>query len=250
MSDRPTYNEYAFSRTENVVQTADGLYFNVSTPKFTSAIRVLLYFLFVGLYIWLIFRRSEGFIWPHLMLEAQLFLLLVLQVSNYIGYRLTSFREISADDEDHAEVSAWHYGKPGFSAGKILLVLVLVFLLLNSFSVTYLRSVINHDAQVESINDEAVTEDTQVITVPYNSYDQTLYIQIIRTSQPAEFTFDGMPLENYSRNLLFSWIWEEGYFRQRYELFLDDIHDGSVLNLTCGDITREWVFDVADEEAS
>ena len=31
---------------------------------------------------------------------------------------------------------------------------------------------------------------------------------------------------------------------------MTDIHPGSTLTLTCGSLSREWVFDVADKEAS
>jgi hypothetical protein len=132
--------------------------------------------------------------------------------------------------------------------------------LLNSHSVELFRSLFDsrpHFAllEVSHDGDRLYSSDSDdmagVITLTNEYKELDVYAVVSRTKDDARFYLDGKPLDNQFWNSysLPHMFWEE-YLQQQYDFRLSNIRDGSTLSLTCGGLTREWVFSVADKKAS
>lgn len=181
-----------------------------------------------------------------------------------ILYRISRFEEILPDSEDYVTAS------DGFAKKKTrlhrffrllavpIVILVLLFFILNSFSVFYIRSIVeNHPimAQAESYNDRnilsivQVSDETYRIVVPKNE-SPAIVVRVSGTALKAQAIIDGQPMTKwFHRKARINWFWEDKYLRSDYYILLSrsDIHDGSILEMTCGGMYRKWVFDLTDE---
>jgi hypothetical protein len=140
---------------------------------------------------------------------------------------------------------------------NILAALFLIFALLNSHSIALIRSLFDSQPRIASVeithpsgenrnvlysDDDSDLPDTITLTSRDDLYFEVF---VSRTLLPAKMQLNGTALPNewwLGTNKRSSSFWEEDYLKQIYIYSLYDIRDGSTLTLTCGSLTREWVF--------
>jgi hypothetical protein len=189
---------------------------------------------------------------------------------------LLRFIELEPGTNDFDEASSWF--KPSrktqrtavqifIMCGAVLLICVCLFLILNSHTVQLIRSLLDSNPRLVSMEITSYPDgnapdvlysinsaaDRNVIYLPDVNNPQ-FYVEatVSRTATPAQLNLDGVPLKLntiYIRKPL-SWFWESDYLKQSFRYNLRSIQDGSTLTLNCGDLHRDWVFSVADKEAS
>ncbi len=270
MNDRPTYKDYKQSHAEgNVIMTPDGSLFAIlnmwlyklfnffsnillGTVGFISAIMVL----FNGM-------------WPNLMFD---FFFAAFVLSHFLGYPkyiLLRFIRLEPGNLDHKEASSWfppqqeqrqNSSKVLDIAGKVILACMAIFILLNSHTTVLVRSLFDsprlvsaeilQNGSIDILDDSSST--STVITIPTNLSNE-LDVQVVMayTAETAEFALDGKPvIDDFTLgDKALSLFWQPDYLMRRYDLNLTKIRDGSTLTLTCGDLHREWVFEVDEEGA-
>lgn len=139
-----------------------------------------------------------------------------------------------------------------------MIIIMLVFAIMNSFTAFYLRSLIDDretTVQTEAYNHSdcmtvsLIGENMEQITVPKDA-SPTIIVTVTGTPEWAEIVFDGEPMSSgINKYPYLNWFWEKDYFVCTYKIYLDYpyIHDGSVLEMMCGDLHRKWVFDLPEE---
>ncbi len=265
MSDRPTYTDYLFHREGSYILSR-GEYFTVINHK-----RRFLYWAIgfgvllaaIGILMWL---EITDRIWPVWMHDVHLAAIPLFFLVTWLQYRRAHFINVKEGTEDWEKAS-----KQVFSAiAQIIWIVMLLFNFLlfapNGFTVSYIRSQLDGGGQVRSaritiadgeelFDDVYLAEKTMMISIPKKkSAVVEVNVTVIRTPASLIVSLDGQPLppgEWTYRTSHFYASWSE-YFKQYgyYTIPTSDIRDGSVLTLTCGDLYREWVFEVADKEAS
>ena len=258
MSDRPTYKDYLF-HTENRYTKSGGRYYTIAKEK--TSIRN---WLFLGVYFAastaLIVLSITNVIWPAWLGEMWLLFVPVYILLTIRRYNRARFILVQEDTEDWQKAS-----KRIFSGVTMIvwIVVVLSSLILYSpggFTVSYIRSQLDNNAAVEmdTIGGEKYysaenSSDKRVpYTISYYKGDFWIKIQVLRTPHTARLSLDGQPLpqKDQPRKSVTTILDMPDYFKQGYFFSIpgDKLHDGSTLTLTCGDLVREWVFEVADKE--
>ncbi len=271
MKDRPTYKDYKQSHTEgNVIMTPDGSLYAI--------LNMWLYKLFK--FFSNVLLGAVGFIsaimvlfngmWPNLIFDFYFAAFVLSHFLTYPKYILLRFIRLEPGNLDHKEASSWFppqqekrqtSSKIFDIAGKVILACMAVFILLNSHTAQFVRSLFDsprlvsarilQNGSIEILDESSST--SPVITIPSNlSNEFDVQFVMAYTAETAEFALDGKPVtDDFSMgDKDISLFWQPDYLKRRYDLNLTKVHDGSTLTLTCGDITREWVFEVPDEEAS
>ena len=139
--------------------------------------------------------------------------------------------------------------------------LIFLFALANSVSVLYILSQIENRPIMIQVNVKDETIDVPVPSTGGNTdqlivppgKDLSLAVTITGAIEKLQMRTDGRFINDWSlRRSHMSWFWEDEYFISDYYVFIDnsDIHDGSMLEMTCGNLHRKWVLDVAVEDAA
>ncbi len=257
MSDRPTFWEYIIYRYHDEVKTRSGRYyiFDLYTRK-RRWFSIMLPVLFNALLF------SSLLISPNVIFDVVIVNVLLFCLVFKLEYNSYHFKEFEMAQAS-TDPSVWRYRPALRKTGLCALALLMVFSLINSFSALAIKSAIENNPQIQIMevrtdNDEVYTEididgTTDTIILSQFGSEGTVYIQIttVRTPSRVSLCLDGKPLEYYHADFI-SWFWNTDYVSRFYTFFTDglDIRDGSVLTLTCGDLVREWVFEVPDKEAS
>ena len=273
MKDKLTYKDYKQSRNKgNVIMSPDGSLYVISNMWLDKLFAVLSSIPPAAIpSIYLIFAIYNR-LWLNLMFECGFAAAAISPLFDYTKYRLLLFVKLEPGSRDYQEANSWF--KPeresrqtalkilGITA-RVIIAGAVVFALLNSHTAELVRSLFDSQPRVASfeVNSYQDSGDVDVlysastdpsITVihlpsPENSQ---IYVNALvsRTLTPAQLTLDGKPLtlNLYVFSSHLSWFWEPEYLKQGFRFYLDDIRDGSTLTLTCGGLTREWVFEVAD----
>ena len=265
MNDKPTYREYRKCSQGEFVKTEGGQYYKVEAGKTVKNTAKLLSLIIAGIYfcadILLIIFQDR--VWQNLQMDILVFAVLLEYGIYRLAYRFNRFIQIEEGIHDYYVASSLVY-KKRFYHNRIWTLLVMVpilFALLNSFSITYIRSRIEHNSavsRVEIIQYDGLKEteisiiDGQGILLSARLKDVSVYISITRTPDAVQFYLDGQPVDEQFRHLGIAWFWEKGFFPQKYELYFskEEIHNGSVLEMACGDLYRKWVFDLTGEDAA
>ena len=274
----------------NVVKTSDGRFFVIANTKTFIKVFRFLFILetaLIGLSLQLpgFFNLwpNLGFdLWPNLGFEFYILAEVIFLATQWLQHHLTFYEPIAPGSEDYREVTEWFQPKirkirrsTSGASGRvfgiiqrffnILAALFLIFALLNSHTSQLVRSLFDSQPLIASVEiTHPSGENRNVLysdddndlpdTIALTSGDDLFFEVIVsRTLSPAKMQLNGTPLPNewwLGTNKRSSFFWEEDYLKQIYIYSLSNIHDGSVLTLTCGPLTREWVFDVADKEAA
>ena len=214
--------------------------------------------------IWLVFSDR---IW-HAWLGDIILLLGISRVLwSLLKYRRSLFAPVPEGTAAWRDAAALKYSsvKPAATiAANTFLVLVLMLNASGGFTLSCIRSLLDGGGVVSAefstdsahafYSDEQVTDEIVQVPIPDPS-DGTVWIDIavIHTPYSVRLSLDGKPLpekQQLVKDLAAYALLD--YFKQKvhFDLSGAQLHDGSTLTLTCGNLVREWVFDAADEEAS
>ena len=265
MNDKPTYKEYWTYRKYYFVKTEDGRYFAIENYKLCMVVFVILYT--AASYLCLAAPRNlhiYGHVWLNTMFEGAILFLPLFILINKLIYRLIKFSEIGQDSDDFLEVDKL-LGLVSIKTRQlinkisyIVIVLMCIFAFLNSVTAFYLRSLIDDretTVQTEAYNHSdsmtvlPIGENTEQITIPKDA-SPIIIVTVTGTPEWAEIVLDGEPMSSgINKYPYLNWFWEKDYFVCTYKIYLDYpyIHDGSVLEMMCGDLHRKWVFDLPEE---
>ncbi len=266
MSDRPTFRDYLF-HTENRYTKSGGRYFAIVKNK-SRRLVWLMYSFFVVILITLMFLSLTDIIWSNCLGEVVLIAIPIYIFLLKLMYRRTQFITVVDNTDAWHKAAALKYS-PSDRITTIVLNVLLILMLLythlpSGFVVSSIRSQLDGGGIVSaefSLNgtgtfykNDPVLDDTLLVPIPDPSGDKVwIYISVVHTPDIARLSLDGIPLPDdqqpYRIQNMFdlqNYFKQETYFRMSGNL----LHDGSVLTLNCGSLIREWVFEVADEEAS
>ena len=263
MKDKPTFKEYLFFNKDNIIKSADGSYYTPASEKAKYTYVGILLVLSIVTFVLLQFLYSRTF-WPR-NFDFTLGFVMVIVLSYSLAYLFTQYERIPESSEDHRYASSLNFSSIPAIVTLIFFSVVFIFLILQSTGMTYMRywlsggsvRVIQTSIEIRGDDDSLLynTDDFDsnggVIQIPSLPADASADIKIITSDspEPLMLSLDGnndvCVQPAYVQQ---NWIWMTDYFVQEGYLFDPDIHDGSILTLTCGDLYREWVFEVDEEE--
>ena len=263
MSDRPTYKDYLFHREGSYIRSG-GQYYTIVKEKmrigdwgFAAIIIAAAVVL-----MWLIFSDLIWVSWlsDFLLLTAPLHIL-----APKLHYRRTRFETVIEGSEAWQKAAALKYSPSDNILATVFYAVSLVFLLViytpGSFIISSIRSQLDGGGGIVSAEfsqsgtgafyeDESVTEKS--VPVPVSDLSGTevdIYITVIHTPDTALLSLNGKPLpqEHQPGKRITTIFDSQDYFKQETRFPISDelLHDGSTLTLTCGSLTREWVFRLA-----
>jgi len=258
MSDKPTFKEYRGMRF-GVVKTEDGRYFAADSKNVLLRMLMAVYFvLVVGLYI-TVHSLAYKTIPANTLFDFAIFWSLLSWAPEWLRYRLSRFRELTEETDEFREaVSLFNsrFVKTGRILITVLAISVMAFALANSFTVQYIRCVIEDRPEMEisygsgDMTNAPDGDDAYQVTIPQGA-SPSFMVMVSKTLDTHALSLDGRPVtQRILRRTIPNWFWEEGYLKSRYYVFPDaeDIRDGSVLELTCGGLRRTIIFHI-DESA-
>ncbi len=254
MNDKMAYRDYFFHSIYNNIKSND-LFFVIIDKK-TSFINLI--GLCFGILL-LIANNILGlldFILSGILFDLVLTFGLICYLVPIIKYWRIQFIRMQMDTEKRNKSSESSFFAERRIIAIISLTLFAVVAFQRGFTVPYICSQLNGGGIIRvSVAGEARyysdiltfdESDPIPITIPPDE-DVTVYISVRRTPFPARLSLNGNPLPDiYQLNK--KSIDFTDYFRQDGICELPDgvYRDGSILTVTCGDLTREWVFDTAE----
>ena len=266
MNDKPTYREFWTYRKYYFVKTEDGRYFAIENYKLCMVVFVILFMAASYLCITAPQNlRFQGRVWSNIIFEGAILLFPLFILINKLIYRLIKFSEVGQDSGDFLEVDKLlgpvriKTRQATDKTSYIMIIIMVVFAIMNSFTAFYLRSLIDDretTVQTEAYNHSdsmtvsPIDENTEQITIPIDA-SPIIIVTVTGTPEWAEIVIDGEPMASgFIKHSYLSWFWEKDYFVCDYQIYLryPYIHDGSVLEMTCGDLHHEWVFDLPESE--
>ncbi len=265
MKDRPTFREFLFYyRKAFVKSTSGGFYTPVNSRKAKALYFVVFLAFEVMLFTVWILTMHRGQLWPTRMIDFLLLLNLGNLLCQYPHYRFTRYERIPEDSEAYARASTLKYPSKATVISMSLLAAILLLVALQSTGASYVRywldggamitqadiSIGGHDKPLP-LAQEALSGDAPMLQIPAASGSPSVSVSVTTSGspEPLQLMLDGKAARVFADQEL-RWFWDANYFVQCGYIDDADVHDGSVLTLTCGELTREWVFEVADEEAS
>lgn len=253
----PTYDEFKHSQVRSkevgyIVKTADSRLFIVENGKFIqSAVSTVKLLAYMGICMYILTKTN----WPMLLIDSALIPVVFAALASRLLYRQARFRELEPDSSEFTAVKDEKFGKPLSRPMFVLMGIGLLILFLNSFTFTYLRSLIYDEARVTSVevNNERFeninSETPSVIRIASDTRDKDYFISITTVCTPdkATLTVDDRRVDG--KNFVpLGIFWSDEYFSQEYHCKLSraGIHDGSVVTFERGSLVREWVLDLPD----
>ncbi len=270
MQEKPTYREYSWAQMNGFIRTKDGRYFKAEKSKAAKRIISALNIVsLASLYIFPIWIISKYLFWTNFEME---FILLYFALTYLIGrldYRLTRFSLVEESSPDFDAAQNAKYRKTIVRTIVLSIAITAsIFLLLNSYSVMLIRSVFGQGGEITAAATIPVNSllESDTIPIDVSPDDKFVEITITRTPEIAKFYLDGQPIpspdmfttlqsmwepsfrtSNVHHSASIQFIWEEEYFYCEYNIWLEDVSDGSVLTLDCGDLHREWTIEAEDK---
>ena len=265
MNDKPTYRDYLFHDNGKYIRSG-GQYYSIVTSKKRKivfrTVRISFLVIVIGLLIWLMCSNTSG---PNLgdasgpnLGDGFLTVCLITEILSILKYRHARFVIVPEGSDAYREASELQYSASSKVKEVVLTCVVLIILVPGSYTVSYIRSLADHSGgivstSIESREDilyssENVTEENILVSVP-DLADHSLFADITVTQSPshARLMLDGQPLpDKYQPQMGGSTLFSNDYFKQStlFSIPVSQLHDGSTLTLTCGDLRREWTFDL------
>lgn len=253
---KPTLKEYLNSRNMRYVKTNEERYYVIKSFWVTYAAMIILIALLAVPPITILYLYDLP--WHSEISHDFLILFLLLSlVAPILIYPFERFRLLEEGSEQYLKAFAKVYTKNGRVSQYALVAALVLINSMNSFSFAYMRSLLDTPAVECRMHmeetDKSITlesnKDDPVITLrhdPQGEIDISLWIT--HTPYLPKLTLDGeviVPYDQYQS--LYFWF-SKDYFRQReyYTIDAEDIRDGSVLSVTCGEWRYSWVFLVND----
>ena len=266
MNDKPTFKEFN-GMLRDVVKTTEGRYFIVD--NYVVLRRMQKAIIIGGLFIFSLIPQvliAVGTIPYNAIFDFLLLCMLIGIPFEQLHYRLSRFKELKNDTEEFRDAEGWF--SDSWSKAKrvfrlimiIILLPILLFAFANSFTIQYIRSVIENlpEAQAEPYDKRddmtiiPVSDDTDRVVVAKGD-STAIVVTVSGTAAIAQAFIDGQLMtKGFRRISQPSFFWQADYLINRYHIFPEeaDVHDGSVLEMTCGDLHRKWVFDLTEEGAA
>ena len=255
MIDKPTLKEYIKYRSGRFTKTDDGRYYTITTFRITLIVMMVLFVLLV-LPVFIV--MSSDIPWKFEISKDILILSIIIALFvPAIIYPFDRFERIEEGSKQYQKVLA----QPNLRNSRILTLIsaavLVVVLSLSSYSLAYLRSLfdtpdaelgIYTDGMDESIK-LSTDEGDKIIIVPVELSEEAI-ISIFTWHTPAipQLALDGKIVKARDAHQSSPFWFGRYHFHQygTYSINTKNIHDGSVLMLTCGEWYYEWVFDVAE----
>ncbi len=262
MNTNPTRREF-WRRSGDIVQTADGRYFKVENDSAMRGWFAVGWIFINAAVVILIFLSSHIRIPDNCFFDQAVLVILIWWGLMRLQYRMARFREITDGWEGCISLDRIHEKQRELSPavrriGWVLLAAVLLFSAANSFTAFYVRSHLDNKAQIIKMelngnNEVLLWKDGDGDEVDWPA-DVTpwLVVETAFTLDKASFSLDGEPYGrvNAYRETNISLFWRYDYFVKGYEIPIFDVHDGSVLELTCGDMHRTIIFHIKDKQGT
>ncbi|MEM5770884.1 MAG: hypothetical protein AAGU32_21770 [Bacillota bacterium] len=255
MEDKPTLKEHLQSRYGRFVRTNDGCYYATIHSRCYWAISIsLLLIVAVPAFI-LLFTNIP---WHTGIANDMLVIFNILSfLLPRLTYRFEKFVLLQEGTEDYQNASGMRYSKHMRAVWLATTIFTCAVFASGGFTLSYLRSLTDTPEARCSIKwaqgeyGEYQTVDTEEggssITIP-PEMEETVQIRLVINHTPyaPELLIDGKTVhsdfDKFFRDstLVFSKL----YFYQVVESTITaaDVHDGSVLTLTCGKWSYKWTF--------
>lgn len=253
MLDKPTIKEYLKYRNGRYTKTEDGRYYAIITyPKTFTMLIILAVLMAAPIFI----LRFSDIRWgAEISSDLLILFLIALLFLPAVFYPFERFQRIEEVSEQYQKVLA----QPNLKYSRVFTligtaIMVLVFSL-GSYSFAYLRSLFDTpeaelgiyadgmDGSVKLSTDEG---DTIIVVRGELSEEATIYLFTWHTPAIPQLVLDGKVVKARDARQSSPFWFGQYHFHQygTYPVNTKDIHDGSVLTLTCGKWQYEWEFDV------
>lgn len=262
MSDKPTYKEFN-RRSGDTVIVADGRSFIVENNGILRGI-IAVYPILFYIAIFIFNQTDFGELHRNFVFDAGAIMIILYWPLMRLLYKLARFRVNTEEDDYNCRLGfdgMQRNRKPMTSAvtcrvSVAFFAIVLLFCIANSFFVFYIRSAIEDRAHFTTVTLSDDGEEINLLCIDSSDGDEVtlpadttplLFVETACTTEKLTITLDGKSSSFYIyEDAYASWFWETDYFIYRYRALIDEIHDGSVLEMTCGDLYQQWVFDLPE----
>ncbi len=259
MSDKPTYWEFLFCKRDKAVKSKDGAYYCISysSPNRQALIVLRILAWMAMAVVFGVFRsrlEAVGWFWPNMLTDYIVAATLIYFFGfGWLKYRLASYQRIPEGGDDYREAAHAKYGVRIVGLSIALILLSFAFIS-SSFCTAYLRS-LTEESRIVNLNEADDIEDYSdkeevTIVIPSEALGYIKF-EVHHAPYPLVLTLDGQPLGDSVESVYrrWCWIWEDDYFNQfcLIPVWPPFIRDGSVLEITCDDLHRRWIFKLPNQ---
>ncbi len=253
MADKPTLKEYLKYHNGRYAKTDDGRYYTITTFPKNFIIMMVLVVLLAAPFLLVMFSDIPWRL--EIAKDLTILYLIAVLFVPAIFYPFERFERIEEASEQYQKVLT----RLNMRFNRIITLILAAFMALifslNSYSLAYLRSVldtpeaemwIHMDEVDDSIELNTDDGDTIIIVPGGLSGEATIHLYMWHTPVTPRLALDGEDFEPYDSYQSSPFWFDQHYFHQDcdYTINAESIHDGSVLTLTCGKWQYEWVFDI------
>jgi len=247
MEDKPTLKEYLGCRDMRYVRTIDGRYFVITTPWYwLIPVTLGVYFIILSVILWVADAPWNVSITDDLVVIISIIVFLLPRRI----YRIEKFELLQEGSEEYIKASARTYYRGMRIALLVVTIFICVVFSLSGFTLSYFRS-LTDTPKAEGLIGWATREgqrfetDQGDIALPAEKNESVnISINTFHTPYVPQLMLDGKTIEidKYSSGMTL--LFSEYYFSQDIDatIFATNIHDGSILTLTCGKWSYEWMF--------
>ena len=265
-----TFWEYLFCRSGNVIETKDGRFYVVNNAVWVTLLHIAYIIIWILSVFYFPLYYAFRVYWPNLGFDYLLAMITLPYIVSAIRYR-TALAAPAPDGRSDEKPYIIKMNRRLKKIFAFVCMAVAIFCLLNSVGLASLRGLINGGGRLQDLyvshnhsdnewhsahlyNEDGsghITTEPLPEDAPY--HQNGIEISVMHTPAKATFLLNGKPPREYiDWDMEPFWFWENDYLLTYYyfETKYGAVRDGSTLTLTCGDLTGEWVFEMADEEAS
>lgn len=245
--DKPTLKEFIRYRSGRYVRTEDGRYYVIRNKAALALASLPVIVILLSLVMLPILRL----IWEINILSDVFTALYVLSCIYYyfLFYRIAKFTPIGQYSEEYQKALGKPIYKHLWITKIIVATLFIVVLSINSYSLAYLRSLT--DTPVAECRFKTVivsTKDDDRSIQLHTGSDETvsIWLRVLHTQKTPRLLLDGEAVNANDISHYSNYWFKDDYFSRLAFYYLDaeDIRDGSVLTLSCGDWQYEWTFSI------
>ena len=254
MNNQPTLKEYILYSSDNVVMGRGEQFFLMKLSKSLvyKILKALLY-IFFGMAIPLASHIS----WYNFSFDMFVLWQLMLLIFKKFEYQRSNYEIIKSNDVEYHKDISWLLTrkKRDIIVPKLFLGVILVFLIANSFTALYIRSLCENQFNLYNMNLSVSGDDDKEVRImdceelsELHFSDQPvthLYLNVKMSGKPISFHFklNGHPITDLVYNERYiGWIWSEYVFEQYYFISYDvnSLPNNSVLEISSGSFSRQW----------
>ncbi len=259
MSNKPTFKEYIFINRDYVIKSSDGHYY-FQKKRCHLMIKIAALFL---IYVLLSFGVNKLFssynLWENVRLDILLLIELIAYFVLRLQYRRSTFENVddTFDDPTIFATQPKTLTKNKFIFSMIFCFVITMFVLLNSFSAMFIRSLFEKphnitDMRVNfTVTDNVKSieisdcENLTVLSIPDKKVNSiVIHVNISGSPSSYQFKLNGVLMPEIDCTKLNSYIWDEEVFKQfcRGSYDIENLPDNSVLEISSGSFSRQWTI--------